>query len=301
MSSQSIKHVQRQFMMTMLKFVQWAFGFFPRWMMRSLLCFLFFIAYFFLKDLRRVGLRNFQAVYAHEKTQRELERMTKVSIKNIGYTMMDMLYFVDRPKESTRIVTISGEAHLKNALQLGRGVIGITAHLGNFPLMFFALIERGYRVNVIIRPMRDEKFGAFMHKESAKWNIKMIELYPQKEFLKKSFQALKQNELLFILLDEVAPKNTGVRVPFLGREVERATGPMMFYDRFKSPIVPMFIVKNDQGHFEIMIKEPVEVFESPDQHSAHVENISRMTKVIEEVVSAYPLQWGGWLNKKWNE
>ncbi len=287
-------------MMSMLKCVQWAFAFFPRWFMRAILRFLFFIVYFFLKELRRIGLKNLQAVYAHQKTQHEIECMIKMSIKNIGYTMMDMLYFVDRPKESARIVTVSGEDHLREALKLGRGVIGITAHLGNFPLMFLTLIERGYKVNVIIRPMRDQKFGEFMHKECAKWNIQMIELYPQKEFLKKSFQALKQNELLFILLDEVVPEHTGVRVPFFGRDVERAVGPMMFYERFKSPILPMFMVKDDRGHFDILIKEPIKIIETQDKNGDNVQNIARMTKVIEEVVAAYPLQWGGWLNKKWN-
>lgn len=286
--------------MIMLKFVQWAFGFFPRWFMRAVSRSLFFMVYFFLKELRQIGLRNFKAVYVHQKTQREIELMTKMSIKNVGYSMMDMLYFVDRPKEFAQIATVSGEDHLRGALELGRGVIGITAHLGNFPLMFLTLIERGYKVNVIIRPMRDEKFGAFMHKECAKWNIQMIELYPQKEFLKKAFQALKQNELLFILLDEVAPKNTGVRVPFFGREVERATGPMIFYERFKSPIVPMFMVKDERGHFNILIKEPIKIIETRNKNVDNIQNISRMTKVIEEVVAAYPLQWGGWLNKKWN-
>lgn len=300
MASHLLKQMQRQFMMSMLKVVRWAFGFSPRWFMYSILRFLFFIAYFFLKELRRIGMGNLQAVYANQKTQRELELMTKMSIKNIGYSMMDMLYFVDRPKEFAQIATVSGEEYLKEALTLGRGVIGITAHLGNFPLMFLTLIERGYKVNVIIRPMRDEKFGEFMHKECAKWNIKMIELYPQKEFLKKSFQALKQNELLFILLDEVVPEHTGVRVPFFRRVVERATGPMMFYERFKSPVVPMFMVKDERGHFDILIKEPIEIIETQDKNLDHIQNISRMTKVIEEVVAAYPLQWGGWLNKKWN-
>ena len=213
--------------------------------------------------------------------------------------MMDLLYYLNRPKELYKIVHIENEDHLKEALSLGRGVIAVTAHLSNFPLMFVSLVQRGYKVNVIIRKMRDADFSKFMYQQCHKWNINMIQTSPKKEFLRESLGALKRNELLFILLDEVVPKEGGVTVRFFNSEVSRAAGPMLFLERTGAPVLPMFIAQENNNGFGIFIEKPFEIYAGGTKEENTVKNIMGLTNIIEGYVRRYPLQWGGWLNRRW--
>jgi KDO2-lipid IV(A) lauroyltransferase len=251
------------------------------------------------KGLRQICIRNFQLVYGDSKDKKEYELLTKRYIKSIGDAMMDLLYYIERPDKLTKIVHFEDEDNLKKELSLGRGIIAVTAHMGNFPLMFVSLAQKGYKVNVVIRSMRDENFSKFMFYLCDKWGIKMIQTSPGKKFLRESLGALKRNELLFFLLDEVvAPKN-GVKVKFLNRDVMRAKGPILFFERTTSPILPMFIVQDEQKHFKVFIKQSFEIVKGGSAQENMANNIAGLTKIVEHVVIQYPFQWGGWFNKRW--
>ncbi len=127
----------------------------------------------------------------------------------------------------------------------------------------------------------------------------MIHTSPAKKFLKEALGALKRNELLFFLLDEVVDKKNGVKVNFLDQEVTRATGPVLFFERTSSPILPMFIIQDDKKHFKIFIEQPFKIEKGSDDHENMVKNIAGLTKVVEHFVIQYPFQWGGWFNRRW--
>ncbi|MDO8579962.1 MAG: lysophospholipid acyltransferase family protein [Candidatus Omnitrophota bacterium] len=283
-----------------LRILQWIVRRLPRWCGRLSMQILFPLAYWGMRDLRQICTLNMQRVYATTKTRQDIAGMTHACLKTIATSMMDLIYFVDRPEKLAKIVHLHNEEHLQNALNVGKGVIGATAHLGNFPLLFVALARKGYKVNVIIRPMRDEQFSQFVHDLCAQWNINMITTFPRKEFVRETLGALRRNELLFILLDEViAPSAGGVEVDFFNGTVTRAPGPMIFHERMGSPVLPIFITQDERGNFNIFIEPALDVEArlAPDENTRR--NIARLTATIEKFVTQYPCQWGGWFNKKW--
>jgi KDO2-lipid IV(A) lauroyltransferase len=259
----------------------------------------FFIAPFFLEKIKLICIKNLHILYGNSRNDREYRQITDKYIRLIGHSMVDLLYYLNHPKELSKIVHFENEDHLKKALEPGRGVIAVTAHLSNFPLMFVSLVQKGYKVNVVIRKMRDEDFSKFMYQQCDKWNINMIETSPRKEFLRRSLGALKHNELLFILLDEVVPQEGGVGVRFFNSDVSRAPGPMLFMERTGSPVLPMFIAQEENKDFRIFIEKPFEIQAGGTKEENTVKNISGLTNIIESYVRRYPLQWGGWLNKRW--
>ena len=127
----------------------------------------------------------------------------------------------------------------------------------------------------------------------------MIQTSPGKQFVKESLGALKRNELLFILLDEVVAKENGVKVKFLNREVIRARGPVLFFERTSSPVLPMFIVKDERKHFKVFIEQPFEIDKGSIPQENMVNNIAGLTHIVEHFVNQYPFQWGGWFNRRW--
>ncbi len=296
---QFFKKYQYQFMNGSLRLLQWAMKTLPRRLIEFFMEGLFSIASLGTKRLNNICAKNLQLVYGNSKNRMEYQEMAQRNLKSIGYSMMDLLYYVDRPKELSKIVHFQHEDHLKKTLELKRGAIAVSAHLSNFPLMFVSLVQKGYKVNVIIRSMRNENFSKFMYHLCGKWGINMIQTAPRKEFLRESLGALKRNELLFFLLDEAAPKESGIKVKFFNREVTRSIGPILFLERTASPILPMFIAQDERKHFKIFIEPSFELYEKGSKQENITKNITGLTNIIERFVNQYPLQWGGWFNKRW--
>ncbi len=271
----------------------------PRWLIELFMEGIFPIIYLITKELSRICERNLQLVYGDPKDKKKYELMAKRCIKSIGYAVVDVFYYVDRPDELSKITHVENEDNLKKALELGQGVIAVSAHLGNFPLMFLSLVQKGYKVNVIIRNMRDESFSKLVYRLCDKWGINMIQTFPGKQFVRESLAALKRNELLFILLDEVVPQEEGVKVRFFNHEVIRATGPVLFFERTSSPVLPMFIAQDERKHFKIFIEQPFEIEKGGNPQENTVKNIAGLTNIIEHFVDQYPFQWGGWFNRRW--
>ena len=252
------------------------------------------------RNLNQICVKNLQRVYGESKDKKEYESVAHEYIKSVGHSMMDLLYYVERPQQLAKIVNFEYEENLTKALAQGRGVIAVSGHLSNFPLMFVSLVQKGYKVNVIIRRMRDAQFSKFMFDLCRKWGIHMIQTNPPKQFFRESLGALKRNELLFILLDEVVAQEDGVKVKFFNRDVTRALGPMLFFKRTGSPIVPMFIIKEPNQRYKIFIEEPLKIHNAGTPEENIIKNIAALTTIIEGYVRRYPLQWGGWLNKRWS-
>ena len=49
-----------------------------------------------------------------------------------------------------------------------------------------------------------------------------------------------------------------------------------------------------------MIKSPLEIEEKYSEQRNTLANISKLSVIIENIIRQYPLQWGGWLNKRWS-
>ena len=294
-----VKKVQHQLINSALLWLEWAMKTWPRWLIEAIVKTLFFIATSSTKKLQDICIKNFQSVYGVEPSDAAQRKMVTQYLKSLGHSMVDLLYYVDRPRELLKIIQFEHEEHLKEALEKGKGVIAVSAHMGNFPLMFVFMRLKGYKVNVIIRPMRNKSFSEFVFFQCRKWGINMIQTLPRKDFLRESLGALKRNETLFILLDEVVPADAGVKVKFFNGEVVRAIGPTLFLERTGSPIVPIFVAQDEQGLYKVHIEPPFDIAHTGSAEDNAVMNIAGLTKIIEQYVKRYPLQWGGWLNKRW--
>ena len=51
--------------------------------------------------------------------------------------------------------------------------------------------------------------------------------------------------------------------------------------------------------FKIFIKEPFKIEKEGDAEENMVRNITGLSRIVEHFVNQYPLQWGGWFNRRW--
>ncbi len=253
----------------------------------------------FIGRRKDIVLENLQTAFGEDKSRQEINSIACSWFKNMSSGMMDVIYLIDRPQEIKKRVVIEGRDNLEAALAKGRGAILLSAHFGNFVLMLLRIALEGYKVNYIMRRMKDEEFREYVYDYCAEHGVYTIYSLPFRECVEQSFRILRDNQLLFVLLDQNHADRSGIFVDFFGKPAATATGPVVFSNRLKTPILPVFIVSDGVDRHKIIIEPPVKL-EAPQHEEMSLQrNTAQLTKIIEGYIRKYPYEWGGWMHLRW--
>ena len=157
----------------------------------------------------------------------------------------------------------------------------------------------GYKTNCIMRRVRDEQFEEYISDFRNKNGIQTIYSLPHRQCVGNSLKRLRDNQVLFILLDQNYGEDGRVFVDFFGQPAATATGPVVLSNRSKAPILPIFILRDGTNRYKIKIDPPVQFETPPNGQSDIVHSVSQLTKIIEKYIRSYPHEWGGWLHRRW--
>lgn len=293
-----VKTFQRAMARQGLYFFSWLLKYLPYWLVRCLAIVAISIGYQFTIRHRRIAAESLAIAFGKDKTPEELTAITKKCFRNFGLAMIEMSYYLANPEKVTQSVYIEGKEHLDQALKKGNGVIAVTAHFGNFPLMMFFCALRGYKVNSIIRPARDEKIEEYLLQKRTDAGLNTIYAIPRQQCVSQSLEALRKNEVLFVPLDQNAGSAGSVFVDFFGQKAATATGPVILSKRTGAPIILMFIIRQENGMHKIIVEPELTIADNEDNEQMLQNNICKITQIIEQYVRRYPHEWG-WMHRRW--
>ncbi len=279
--------------------IRWVISHLPYQVFRLLTPFFIVIGKHLIKNKKRIILENLHIAFDWEKTEQEISGIVNSYFDSIGSSMIELIYFLDRPKEIVEKVTIEGKENLDEVLKKEQGAILLSAHFGNFPLMFWRMALAGYKTNCIMRPMRDKQFEKHVSDFSNENGVRAIYSLPHRQCLEHSLKSLRDNQILFILLDQNYGGSGGVFVDFFGHPAATATGPVMFSYRSGAPILPAFIVRGAAGQYKIIIDSPVTLEADQYEQLGLMRNTAQLTKIIEGYIRRYPHEWVGWMHRRW--
>ena len=253
--------------------------------------------FLFVGRQKRIAEDSLRIAFGRELNADERNRIIRRNFENLGMAMIELMYLMAHPDLIASFMSIEGEEHLKRSLAKGRGVILVSAHFGNFPLMLLWLAQRGYPMNAIIRPTRDAKVEAYFQKQRKKLGLNTIYSQPRKTCVDQTIRALRRNEVVFIPLDQNFGSKGGVYVDFFGQKAATATGPVVFARRTGADLLPIFVIRRGEGH-HIVVEPPFELeTRSSDEETVGV-NVARITRLIEQYIRRYPHEWG-WMHRRW--
>ncbi len=246
---------------------------------------------------RKIALESLTIAFGSDKTKCEIEQIAKDCFIFMGKAGLELLFLMDKPKLLKKHVEFVGKENLEAALAKGKGVILVSAHFGNFPLMLAKLSLEGYKTVAIMRYMRDERAEKFFIAKRTQVGLKTIYSQPRKACVENSIRALRNNELLFMLIDQNFGTG-GVFVDFFGKKAATATGPVVLALRTKATIIPSFIVRQKDDTHKIIFEEPLNLEEGKTYQETVAINIQRLTNIIESYIRKHPAEWG-WIHRRW--
>ena len=247
---------------------------------------------------RKIAEESINIAFGDEKSPEEKKEIIKKCFENFGRGMTELLYYLAHPQAVDDKVVIEGKEHLDAAVAKGKGVVAVTAHLGNFALMMLVLARQGYKTSSIIRPARDEELSEYLHKKRTEVGLGTVFAIPRRECVSNSIKVLRDGSLLFIPIDQNFGSGGGVYVDFFGQKAATATGPAVFAMRTGAEILPMFILRQENDRHKIVIEPPISLETGEDEKETITLAMTKITSLIEQYIRRYPHEWA-WMHRRW--
>lgn len=253
-------------------------------------------AYVLLGERRRMLLRNlaFTAPRRNDKERLELARRT---FGNIAECQTDLLRLPGRPpNELLDAIEAHGLEHIRDALALGRGVVVITGHLGNYELGGAWLAAQGYPAHAVVEDV-NPAILALLERYRTATGMRTIS---RNRGARDAYRVLRSGEILLLVSDRVIGDSTdAIEVPFCEGRRAVPTGPATLALATGAPIVVGFVVRTHGGprRYGVYLEPPI----MPDgtEPDAVVTLTRRIAERLSAAVRDYPDQWfvfqPGWM------
>ena len=261
---------------------------FPLRFSYGIACFLADLHYFLYVRERHYVIENLKVILNKPSGGKELRSIARKVFRNFAGYLVDFLRFSELDSDYVKnFVKLEGLSNVEDALKKGKGVIMLSAHIGNWELGGYLLGKIGYPMNAVVLAHKNEKVNNFFKNQREMGNFKSIEIGAG---LRGCYRVLKNNELLALLGDRNF-SNTGLRIDFFGHPALMPKGPAILSIRTGACIVPTYIVKEKDGTFKMTFESPIYPESGPDEDAAVERLMKRYLPSIENAVRRHPDQW----------
>jgi lauroyl/myristoyl acyltransferase len=231
------------------------------------------------RNLERVTRR--QGLPAHLLAFRLFYNFSKFMV---GYTDLVRM----RPETMPRFIEGGDDARrrIESLLAEGKGLIGLTIHLGNWEMGLAHLAGIGSPVNVVLRP-EDSDAAPFEEEARRRAGVRIVSAGESAWNALDLLLSLRRGEIVAIQGDRPFG-SVHQRARLFDAPVDLPAGPFLLAQASGAPILA--VCAAIRGHFRcrIIVDGPIRVGQGADDVRVAVESFAR---ILERFVAAYPTQW----------
>ena len=185
-------------------------------------------------------------------------------------------------------IQVEGFEHFEQARRGHRGIIVLTAHVGNWEVGAVVMQRLGLPMTAVALPHGDPQMDRLFNAQRQRCGLEVIPL--GREAARRSLQSLGDGRSLGLLGDRDFAGN-GLRMPFCGYEMTVPRGPAVLSFRSQAPAVPTFLVREGFWKFRLCFEPPI----WPQSGAANEAAVRMWTQaylaVFERYVKRFPDQW----------
>lgn len=207
---------------------------------------------------------------------------------NANYYDMLRLQTVDRDIFND-LLEVRGREHLDRALQDGKGVIVLSAHLGNFSVVAKYPATIGIRSAIIAERVQPPGLFNYMVRLRSAAGIDIIP--PGREAISPIIRLLRANGILLVAGDRDVSRQ-GVDVDFFGEPASLPAGPALLAMRTGAALIPAHTIRISSRRSIVFIRPPLELIHSHDRDNDLLQNVGLIARELERMIATDPTQWG---------
>ena len=235
------------------------------------------------RDVARINLRH----CFPELDESSLEALLKRSLSDIGRTFTESACaWIRPPHESIRLVReVEGLDVLQQALASGKGVVGITSHLGNWEALNHFYCDQCKPI-IFYRPPKLKAVDDLLQQKRVQMGNRVAP--STKEGILSVIKEVRRGGAVGIPADPEPSLSSGVFVPFCGTTALTSKFVPGMLKGGKAVGVFLHAVRlPDLSGYKVIIEAAPEAMYSEDAETA----VAAMSAMIEKYVRAYPSQY----------
>jgi len=239
--------------------------------------------------------RHLQIAFGDKLSEAERNTVIRKMFLNIIWNFIDVVRIPKYYKSQLRpLIDVEGIEHFEKVYNRGKGVIGVTGHIGNFELLAAFSAGEGYRSAAIGRELYDKRLNRLLiaNRES----VGLINI-DTKDSPRKLLRLIKEGYALGVLMDTDSARVRSEMIPAFGKLSNTPVGQSIIGLKTGAGFVPMACLRNGR-RYKVVFKPEVTINRT-DDFDADVYNITKKcTEVLEEIITEHKDQWI-WMHNRW--
>jgi len=258
------------------------------------------LLYRLLPFRRSVVLDNLRRVYGQAVDEAEIERLAQAHYGHLGRLLWEFAYYPwlsrARRMAKARVENLDG---LLAAHALGKGVLILTGHFGNFEVSTSAGLmsfpQAHGRFHFVRRPIRPEWLDRLVTRRFRKAGFGVL---PKRGGLEAILERLAAGDLVVFPFDQHAQRKDGVMAEFFGHAAGTFRSLAVIALATGAPVVPASSWRERDGRHVLRFEAPVPLVEHADTNEAIRLTTRAFNRALELLVVRRPEQWW-WVHRRW--
>jgi len=243
--------------------------------------------YIFANKDRANIAANLKAIFP-KKSISEIRAIRLAMTRNFAKYLVDFFRFSLLEKDNIKsVVDVVNINYVQEALSKGKGIIAVTAHIGNWELAGVTVALLGYPIGAVALPHRHKRVDNFFNYQRKRKGLIVI---PLGHAARHCLNLLRENKIIALAGDRVF-NATGILLDFFGLPTYLPQGPAAFSIKTGASIIPGFMIRNPNDTFKLIFEKPIEFSPSGDKAQDKIELTSKYKTIIEDYIRRYPEQW----------
>jgi KDO2-lipid IV(A) lauroyltransferase len=223
-------------------------------------------------------------------------RLARASYQHLGRTTIEtaLLSTLGRDEVLNLFDDAENWGAVESALALGKGLILVSGHLGNWELGGAYLATRGVGLDVVARRMANPLFDAYLTRTRQRLGMTVVH---DADAVRRTPRSLRENRAIAFISDQGVLGLASTFVPFFGRPAKTPRGPAVFALRLGVPVVFGCALRQANGRYRMWF-EGVPVNDTGDRERDVDAVVAAYTATLERWVRRAPEQYF-WHHRRW--
>jgi KDO2-lipid IV(A) lauroyltransferase len=206
-----------------------------------------------------------------------------------------------RPERILDLIDLEPESErlYRDLMELGRGVVFVGGHYGNWELLGARIAAEGYQAVAVAQNQRNPLLNRELDAIRTRLGIGLVH---RGEQVRKLIRVLRAGGAVMLLADQEAGPGQGIFADFFGRPASTFRGPATFAVRYRIPLLAGRILRTRGRYSAGWERLDDRVLERLPPGSDEASRVRALTDAfnawLEEVITGDPRQYL-WLHRRW--
>ncbi len=216
---------------------------------------------------------------------RQTARVFVTAVMN--YYDLVRLRSVDRHRIA-ELIEVRGWTHVEDALSRGRGIIVLSAHLGNFNVVAQYPAALGLEAAIVVERVQPQRLFNYLCRLRSATGVRVLPSGP--EAVPAILRLLRRNGILLVAGDRDVTGNSRW-VQFFDAPAPLPVGPVALALRTGATLLPAFTIRLSTRRSLVVVDPPLELTRTGNLERDLEVNLQAAARCLERMIRTDPGQW----------